>query len=101
VEALGGPPANARGGLGIRGHGRFGRVYVAIMRGGKFSPMKDDADFGACPPGEPITPQVIRQESAKIREGWSEAEHCERAGILRRRWMPPGCRTEVDEPWEG
>lgn len=52
---------------------------------------------------EQVADQHIRQETAKIRAGWSEAEHRARAGLSRRRprWRPPTVPDEIlEEPAE-
>lgn len=43
--------------------------------------------------------QHIRLETARIRAGWSEAEHRVRAGLSRRRprWRPPTVADEILE----
>jgi hypothetical protein len=55
--------------------------------------LNDEHDY--CP-----TPEMIAAECERIRAGWSEREHWQRAGYKNGRkpaWHPPSCRVSAPD----
>jgi len=47
---------------------------------------------------EPPTPEEIRQRTAEIRSGWTDAEELSHRVVKPRGWLPPGVSDRARQP---